>query len=117
MKHISVGSENPTKLEAVDLVAFELWPASGYDIKGYKTGSGVSDQPMGDEEMLLGATNRAFNVKARRPQADYSIGMEGGIRVLSKGWFNTGCVCVVENITGKTGYGWAVAHEIPLRLR
>lgn len=40
--------------------------------------SGVSDQPMGDEETLLGAFNRAQAARALHPEADFVFGIEGG---------------------------------------
>jgi len=41
--------------------------------------SGVSRQPMTDAETLIGARNRATNACAARPEADFWVGIEGGV--------------------------------------
>ncbi len=41
--------------------------------------SGVSDQPMSDAETLQGARNRVENTYADHPDADFWIGIEGGV--------------------------------------
>lgn len=41
--------------------------------------SGVADQPMTDQETLDGAVNRVNNAFAAHPEADYWIGIEGGV--------------------------------------
>ncbi len=63
MLNIAVGSTNPAKLEAVHQ-AFEYM---NYDIQltGLDAPSGVSEQPMTDEETMLGALNRALRCPSR----------------------------------------------------
>jgi inosine/xanthosine triphosphatase len=39
----------------------------------------VPDQPQTDDETLLGALNRAGRAKKRHPEADFWVGLEGGI--------------------------------------
>ena len=41
--------------------------------------SGVSDQPMTDAETLRGALNRVARARSDAPDADYWVGMEGGV--------------------------------------
>ena len=41
--------------------------------------SGVSDQPLSDEEALQGAMNRADGARQAEPEADYWVGIEGGV--------------------------------------
>lgn len=55
-----------------------MWPEQTFAATGVSVPSGVSDQPMGDEETLAGAYNRAAGVRALRPDADYWVGIEGG---------------------------------------
>lgn len=54
---IFVGSENPVKINSVVIAASERWP--DIKAKGFSVSSGVSDQPMTDEETKLGSINRA----------------------------------------------------------
>lgn len=51
----------------------DVWRAEGVSVP-----SGVSDQPMGDEETLLGAFNRAQAARTLYPEADFVFGIEGG---------------------------------------
>ena len=41
--------------------------------------SGVPDQPMSDEETRQGARNRVANARLKKPDADYWVGLEGGL--------------------------------------
>lgn len=50
-------------------------------IVGVSTDSGVSDQPVSDAETLRGARNRANNARQAHADADYWVGIEGGIEV------------------------------------
>lgn len=47
--------------------------------------SGVADQPRSDEETLTGTKNRVSNTSAAHPQADYWVGIEGGVEFLDEG--------------------------------
>jgi len=76
---VIVASKNPVKVEAA-LTGFQR-AFNGHEIQctGISVESGVSDQPMSDEETIRGAINRAENAKCAEPQSDYWIGIEGGI--------------------------------------
>lgn len=88
---IVVASKNPVKLKATCL-GFESY-YSDFEINGENVESGVSDQPMSDEETLRGARNRAENIKRLFPNADYWVGIEGGIE---------------SKETGLTAFAWVV---------
>ncbi|MBL8162727.1 MAG: inosine/xanthosine triphosphatase [Anaerolineae bacterium] len=79
MTRLVVASTNPVKIQAA-LAGFRLlFPADAVHAEGVSVPSGVSHQPMSDEETLDGAHNRAVNVRAAVPGADYWVGIEGGI--------------------------------------
>ena len=75
---VAVGSTNKVKLEAVRLA---LEPFFEGEVVGVKAGSGVSDQPLG-EEAFKGARNRALNA-LKSARCDLSVGIEGGIMELN----------------------------------
>ncbi len=78
--HIIVASKNPVKLEAARNGFAALFPQAALDIHGVSVPSGVSDQPMSDEETLLGAKNRADAAQTHLQHADgYAVGIEGGV--------------------------------------
>lgn len=78
MQHIIISSKNPVKIQAVKDGFQKLFPDQKYSFEGISVPSGVSDQPMGNEETYQGAYNRAKNAQAQHPTADYWLGIEGG---------------------------------------
>lgn len=99
---LAVGSKNPVKSAAALQGAQQLFQRSDIEVANYDAPSQVSDQPMGDEETLLGARNRAlatYNAyhaeHGRYP--DYSLGLEGGVRVEKEGYLECFAWIVVYN--------------------
>ncbi len=76
--NICVGSKNPVKVEATELGFKEVFSNQIIHCVGIETNSDVSDQPMGNEETLLGARNRAKHAQTLNPTADFWVGVEGG---------------------------------------
>lgn len=79
MKKIIIASKNPVKINAVKIGFEKVFPNLDSEYIGISVPSNVSDQPMTNEETLTGAINRANNAKKERPDADFWIGIEGGI--------------------------------------
>ena len=75
---VAVASQNPVKVNATRQAFVQLFPRREWCVVGVATESGVSDQPMSDEETLRGAMNRARNVQQLHPEASFWIGIEGG---------------------------------------
>ncbi len=46
--------------------------------------SGVGDQPTSDDETRIGARNRATAASNALPEADYWVGLEGGVEVIDE---------------------------------
>jgi len=76
---IVVGSENPVKINAARLGFERMFPERAFEAAGVSAASGVPDQPVGDEETLAGARNRALGAREKKPEAQFWVGMEGGI--------------------------------------
>ena len=81
---VIVGSRNPVKISCTDAGFHQAFPTA-FLVEGLNVSSNVSDQPVGDEETLLGALNRAKNSKTVFPEADFWVGIEGGIEDSSEG--------------------------------
>jgi inosine/xanthosine triphosphatase len=80
MQSILIASKNPVKVQAT-LNGFQrMFPEERFQIQSTPATSGVGDQPRSDEETLLGATNRAKNAARNHPQANFWVGIEGGIQ-------------------------------------
>lgn len=80
--HVYVGSLNPTKVESARVVFQQL--SAQATVEGIIVPSGVSDQPIGPEETVQGAINRARSAWQRCaedfPGAQcYGVGLEGGV--------------------------------------
>jgi len=79
---VAIGSENLTKIDAARNAFSAAFPSTEFMFFGYACESGVSPQPLGDEETRKGARNRALaaaTLHARGGAApDFSIGLEGG---------------------------------------
>ncbi len=86
---LCVGSTNPVKVNAVTLALSQLLP--NVTVEGFEVPSGVSSQPLTEEETRLGAQNRAKAAqeqgKAAHSQATevFGIGLEGGVFTNDKG--------------------------------
>jgi len=79
MKTIVVASNNPVKVQAVRLGFGTMFPKQSFELHSLPVPSGVRDQPLSSHETLQGAYNRACAASKAYPQADYWVGIEGGI--------------------------------------
>lgn len=78
MKKIVVASTNPVKAEAVERGFGRLFPEEEFTIEMVSVPSGVSDQPMTDQDAKQGAETRAENARQMAPEGEYWVGLEGG---------------------------------------
>ncbi|KAF5266288.1 hypothetical protein FOXYS1_2873 [Fusarium oxysporum] len=112
-KLVVVASNNIPKIKATRDGFTQMLPDS-YDFRGISVDSNVSDQPFSDEETLRGATNRAQNAQAARIEADFWVGIEGGVET------HNGSICsfawiVVFGKDGKVGKARTSAYFLPER--
>lgn len=77
---IVVGSRNPAKLEAVSVAFASFFPEVSFEVQPVSVPSGVSAQPLSDHETLTGAANRAKATRELEPEADFWLGIEGGLQ-------------------------------------
>ncbi|MEO6728731.1 MAG: inosine/xanthosine triphosphatase [Candidatus Dojkabacteria bacterium] len=80
MKKVIVASTNPVKIKSTEEGFKKVFPNEEFEFIGQSVQSGVSDQPMSNEETLKGATGRAVNAREQFPNADFWVGIEGGIQ-------------------------------------
>lgn len=76
---VVVASHNPVKISAAREGFSGMFPSQAFSFIGLSVPSGVADQPMTDAETLQGARNRARNAREAKPEADYWVGIEGGV--------------------------------------
>lgn len=111
---IIVGSENPTKINAVKQAFTKIFPENSWKIAGVAVESGVSNQPMSDKEAIIGATNRATKALLER-KADFGVGLEGGIQEINGQWFESGWAVVID-AKGQKGIGSTLKVLVPSKL-
>jgi inosine/xanthosine triphosphatase len=110
--NIIVASTNPVKMEAVRQ-GFESCFAN-INLTGVNVESGVADQPIGDSETLLGAKNRAANAKQLYVDADYWVGIEGGIEKRDVGFTAFAWVVIVGN--ENSGESRTTSFQLPSKV-
>ena len=79
MKTIIVASRNPVKLEAVRSGFNRMFNQEDFQIKTVSVPSGVKEQPSNNHETITGAFNRTKKAAELFPNADFWIGIEGGV--------------------------------------
>jgi len=100
MKQIIVASGNPVKLQAVKMGFKQVFSDEVFEVQGLAVASGVDDQPFTHEETLQGAMNRVEKVQQEAPQADFWVGVEGG----------------VEDVNGELhAFAWIVVRSVSLQ--
>ncbi|KAF4991785.1 hypothetical protein FGRMN_7625 [Fusarium graminum] len=110
-KIVIVASNNIPKIKATREGFTQMFSGS-CDFQGVSVDSNVSDQPFSDEETLTGATNRAQNAQKAKPEADFWVGIEGGVES------HNGSICsfawiVITGKDGKVGKARTAAYFLP----
>lgn len=107
--NIAIGSTNPTKTRAVENVLRVLH--SDLQIVTLEVPTGISAQPVGDQETRRGAFNRAQAVLALT-DAEWGFGLEGGV-VETEFGLMTNAWCVVVARDGRVGVGGSANMLLP----
>jgi inosine/xanthosine triphosphatase len=79
MKSIVIASKNPVKAQATMQGFKRMFPEESFRLISVSVPPGVRRQPSSDDETLQGATTRARNAANEIVNADYWVGIEGGI--------------------------------------
>ena len=107
---IIVGSNNPVKIGAVVEGFMQYYPDC--EVIGKQVYSGISEQPMSEEETVRGATNRAV---AALEHGDFGVGLEGGVTTIGGVMFECAW-CVVIDKNGRKGVGGGLYFELPKKV-
>ena len=94
MMKINVGTHNPVKVRATRNVLEKIYTT--VDVEGIEVDSGVRDQPIGLDETIQGAMNRARNAFIG---VDLSVGIESGL------------LAVPHSITGYLDLQWCAIYD------
>ena len=110
---IAVGSKNPPKLKAVKKIFAKYF--SYLTAIGVEVSSGVSDQPLTEDEIYKGALNRAKAALGKVKEATYGIGIEGGIITHAHGMYEKAAVVVIDK-KGNVGLAFSPGLFLPNKV-
>src|SRR5690606_31071034 len=82
MKKVIIASKNPIKIQAVNEGFKKMFPDEEFEFLGTSVPSNVSDQPFSNKETFHGAKNRADNASNEIKNADFYVGIEGGLELI-----------------------------------
>ncbi len=113
---IVVASRNPAKLDAVRQAFSSQFPSVDLKLIPIDVESGVSTQPNGDEETRRGARYRVEAARHAHPDADFWVGLEGGIatvddQLMAFAWM------AVRGRNGNIGEARSVTLPLPPAVR
>lgn len=117
---VVVGSQNPVKVGAVEEAFRKYWPEIA--VVGVEVVSGVGEQPMSEQETMIGARQRARAALEVDPKADYGVGLEGGVTEIESKMFECAWACVVKRpadapaMAGEEGLAGGLYFELPRKI-
>ena len=110
---VFVGSKNPVKIQAVREAFSHFF--EGVEVTGLRVDSKVPSQPV-EEETFEGAKNRAVALRRLAEEkgldAQFYVGIEGGIMKKDQRWFAFGGLCIMD-AGGRCSLGGSPAFELP----
>lgn len=103
-----IGSKNDAKIAAVQEAFGLVYESAMVDAVQIDA---TPRQPMSDEQTLTGARQRAAGARATVPEADFWVGIEGGVEPMGDELMVIAWV-VVMNRAG-TGYSRSASYQLP----
>ena len=114
MKKVIITSTNPVKVRAV-LEAFKVvFPGEEFVHIGHKINSGVPNQPIGNSETFQGAVNRVDTASKLIPDADFWVGIEGGVEKDGNNLFAFAWVIIKDPF--QTGKARSASFQLPPQI-
>ncbi len=113
---VIVTSKNPVKIESVKAAFQKVFNNTTIEVDALGVPSGVSNQPMSDQETLTGAMNRLNSAMSINSNADYYVAIEAGINDIGGEMYNYAWV-LIKNKDNKLGKSKTDTFVIPSRVR
>ena len=110
---VLIGSKNSVKIESTQQSFTRFFKP--IEVKGLPADSGVPDQPF-NEDTFTGAKNRAEHAKRINNEqclnANFFVGIEGGILQLHNRWFQFTVICILDQ-EHRESFGPTGLYELP----
>jgi len=113
---VIVASKSPVKEEAVKRGFTMLFPDIAFIFECVPADSGISAQPLSNDEIRSGALGRIKHARELVPDADFYVGLEGGVEEMHDDLYNFGWV-IIESKAKKRGHGRTVSFALPPAIR
>jgi inosine/xanthosine triphosphatase len=110
---IIVGSENRVKIGAVQK-AFQSFNLDA-EVIGVEVKTSITEQPIGSNETVKGALERASGALIKKPDADLGVGVEAGLIKWYSRYLDQPVAVIVDRGGGMT-FGAGPAFELPPRI-
>ena len=107
-----VGTTNKAKILCVEAVVNKCFPGQTHEVVSVNVASGIDAQPMDVDSTVRGARNRAAGALSAVPDADYGVGLEGGIERCAGKYFECGWMVVIDRRGGREGIGSSARFEM-----
>ena len=112
----AVGTANKAKIGCVEETVSRIWPKSQHTVLPTQIVSAVAAQPMSALESEEGAKHRAEEALRLNPDADFGVGLEGGVEKIGDKWYECGWMVVIEKKTGRLGVGSSARFEMSSKI-
>jgi len=108
---VAAGTKNPSKVAGIKAAFTELL---GVNVKVIPVAvdPGVPPQPLGIDEILLGAENRCLRAFSAVGDADFGVGVEAGIYRVKDRYYDVQ-IAVVRDSNGLTSVGFSPSFQVP----
>jgi inosine/xanthosine triphosphatase len=114
MQKVVITSSNPVKIAATKS-AFTKLLGGDLEFLQMSSPSGVSDQPMSSTETLTGAQNRVEHLINSGFEADFYVGMEGGVELVDEDLVVFGWV-YIQDKNQKIGKSKTAEFTLPKKI-
>jgi inosine/xanthosine triphosphatase len=106
---IVISFRSPVKVNATKQAFSEYY--SDFRVEVVSIPSGVNPYPWSDEKMLRGAMNRARGALREFPEADFAVGLEGGLQQLDEWMIVKQLAVIIKD--GEVGVGLSSGYDCP----
>jgi len=116
VKKVYIGSENPVKIACTTKGFKEIFKdISSFSFIGKSVLSGVGDQPMTNEETLVGAENRAKILQEKCRDGEFFVGIEGGIQTIGNDMEAFAWIVILDK-NNRIGKAQTATFQLPPRI-
>ncbi len=113
-KAVVIASRNPVKERAARIGFERMFAGADFIFESLSVPSGVSDQPLSGKETLAGAEFRAESARRAAPNAEYWVGIEGGVEEIRGDLMAFAWVVILSK--DRVGRGQTAGFFLPPRV-